>query len=147
MPIWLFVESGHAGNKAHAPPVIDLNYIPHRQEAIHSRLENWARWVKPRRNAWAMQPMFRMYQSKARHWDITPHIHIEVNALDGQEIEQAVCALPEKHRDAMRWFYVFNFIPPGKIQRELGVNATGLLELLIDSRDMLKNRSKINLDH
>lgn len=124
----------------------DLNHIPQRQEAINTRLENWARWVRDKPSGWSMQPMFRMYQSKARHWDITPHIHVEVNSLDGLKLERIVSALPDKHRDAIRWAYVFGFIHPGKIQRSLGVNATGLAELLIDGRDMLRNR-EIRLDH
>lgn len=120
--------------------MIDLNHIPARQDAIHAKLENWARWVRPKPSPWNMQPMFRMYQSKARHWEVEPHIRIEINTLEACEVERAVSILPDKHRTAVRWFYVCPWVPVGAVRQELGLTRDALGQMVDDARDMLKNR-------
>ncbi|MBK5203911.1 MAG: hypothetical protein JJD98_00430 [Polaromonas sp.] len=120
--------------------MIDLNHIPERHEAINLRLEEWARWVKVRPQAWAMQPMFRFARSNSRQWETDPHIHIEINTLAAHEIEKAVSSLPPKHRTALRWSYVFSFVPVGKMQRELGLTREAIRQMLDDARDMLRNQ-------
>jgi len=120
--------------------MIDLNHIPARHEAINLRLEEWARWVRVRPQAWVMQPMFRYAKSNTRQWETDPHIHVEINTLDAHEVEKTVAGLPDKHRTALRWCYVFAFIPVGKVQRELGLTRAALGQLLNDARDMMRNR-------
>lgn len=122
--------------------MIDINHIHARHDAIHPRLENWARWARVSPKRWASQPMFRLYQSKARHWEIDPTIRIEINTLDASEIERAVYHLPEKHRYLIRWFYVFSHIPINKVLRETGLTRDAAAKALDDSRDMLRNRLK-----
>jgi DNA-directed RNA polymerase specialized sigma24 family protein len=84
--------------------------------------------------------MFRGYQSKARHWEIDPPIRIEINTLAAHEIEKIVSALPDKHRSALRWCYVFDMVPVIKVRQHLGVTNDALLDLVDSARDMVKNR-------
>ena len=83
--------------------------------------------------------MFRQYRSHAWQWH-RPEIVIKVNPLAAHEIERAVSMLPENHRTAIRWAYVFSRVHPGAVQRALGVTKDALMQLIDDSRDMLKNR-------
>lgn len=119
--------------------MIDFAHVPTRQDAIHLRLEQWARWVRVTPKGWATHPMWRNAKTP-RQWDIDPHIHQTMNTLEAHEIERAVSLLPSKHRSAVRWFYVFPFIHQGKIQRELAVTNAALAQLVVDGRDMLTNR-------
>lgn len=118
--------------------IVDYNRVPDHQKAIHERLENWARWVRPRAHGWQTAPMFRMYQSKARQWE-APVIQNPVNTLDAMKLEKAVAALPEKHRDAIRWGYVDRSNPIG-MAKKLAVSKQGLADLVDSGRTMLKNR-------
>jgi len=126
--------------------MIDFNHVPARHEAINERLEEWARWVQDRPQVWKSQPMFRHYRSHAWQWH-RPEIVIKVNPLQAHEIERAVSVLPEKHRTAIRWVYVFSRVHPNAVQRGLGVTQDALIQLINDSRDMLKNRLNKTLAH
>ena len=118
--------------------IVDYNRVPDHHRAIHERLENWATWVRPRAHGWQTAPMFRMYQSKARQWE-APVIQNTVNTLDAMKLEKAVAALPDKHRDAIRWSYVKRSNPIGMAQK-LAVSKQGLADLVDAGRTMLKNR-------
>ena len=124
--------------------MIDLFHISPRHEAIDARLCEWSRWVRVKPQAWATQPMFRYSKSNARQWEVDPVIHIAINTLDAHEVEKAVAGLPEKHRSALRWAYVFNHIPDARIRAALGVTMDGLTKLIDDSRDMVKNVMRVN---
>jgi len=119
--------------------MIDLYHIAERHEEAHRRLEEWAKWVRPRRMI-AVHPMFRMYQSKARQWETDPHIKVEIDSIAAHRIEKIVSSLPDKHRTAIRWAYVFPFIHAGKVRRELGLTEQALAAMLDAARDMVKNR-------
>lgn len=125
----------------------DFTHIHTRHDSIHARLEAWGRWVRVTPKEWGTQPMFRGYQSKARHWEISPAIHVPINTLETLAVERAVALLPEQHRDALRWFYVFGWIHPGVVMRRMNVNGSQLLDLLHEGRDMLGNRMKKDLHH
>jgi DNA-directed RNA polymerase specialized sigma24 family protein len=122
----------------------DFSHIPARHEAIDQRLTEWARWVRVKPQQWACQPMFRQYRAP-RQYEHQATVHIQINTIEAHEIEKAVGNLPMKHRDAIRWFYVFNKNPLG-MARSLAVSTDGLLDLVTDGRDMLKNRlSKVEI--
>ena len=121
--------------------MIDFSRIPTRQDQINLRLEQWARWVRVSPKAWGSQPMWRNARTP-RQWDVNPHIHQEMNTLECHEIERAVSFLPEKHRTAIRWAYVFPYMHIGPVRRELGVTMDALAALIVDARDMLRNRLK-----
>jgi hypothetical protein len=116
----------------------DLHCVRHEHLAIHERLANWARYVRDSRPGQAVAPMFRGYRS-SEVW-ISDAPRVPIDTLDGHQMEKAVSKLPEKHRDAIRWSYVYVWIHPGKIQRGLGVTRLGLVGLIHDGRSMLKNR-------
>lgn len=117
----------------------DFAFVHARHDTINRRLEHWAIWVRVRPQAWKAQPMFRQYRSHAWQWHV-PEIKIDINTLEAHEIEKAVSFLPDKHRTALRWCYVFCQIPAGLMQRNLAVSQEGLAKLVTDGRDMLKNR-------
>ena len=117
---------------------VDYNHVKPEHEAVHERLENWARWVRVRPHGWQTAPMFRMYQSRARQWE-APVIQNPVDTLDAVLIEKAVSALPDKHRDAIRWWYVHAGNPVA-MARRLGVSKQGLADLVCVGRTMLQNK-------
>lgn len=114
----------------------DFFLIPEGQEAIHGRLENWARYVCSNGAAW-MAPMWKQGRANGRQWQM-PVIQSPVNTLDGHVLEQAVRGLPVKHRYAIRWAYVFKTTPL-RARKEIAVTEDTLLRLVIDGRSMLKN--------
>lgn len=120
----------------------DLARIPTRHESINQRLEEWASWVRVHPQAWATQPMFRYAKSNSRQWEVDPVIHVTINTLEAHETEKAVARLPDKHRTAIRWAYVFSWIKIHVVRRELGVTSDGISQLIDDSRDMLINKLK-----
>lgn len=119
--------------------IVDYNHVQDRHQVIHERLENWRRWVIVRPHGWQVAPMFRMYQSKSRQWEASPRIGTPVDAIDAALMEQAVYALPEKHREAVRWWYVYRRDPVA-MARSLGVSKQGLADLVDAGRTMLNNR-------
>lgn len=116
---------------------VDFHHVEEHQHAIDKRLHNWSRWVKPHRPSW-VSPMFRMYRSHAWQWHAPEHRET-CDVLDAQAIEKLVCKLPEKHRQAVRWHYVFP-CEPFRMARELGVTEQALFQLVRDGRQMLMNR-------
>lgn len=118
---------------------IDFFLVADHHIAIHERLESWARWVRVRPVGWQVAPMFRQYRSKAWQWHV-PEMKAPVNIPEALEVEKAVSLLPEKHREAIRWFYVFGGDPAG-MARRLGATKQGLCDLVSAGRTMLKNRS------
>jgi DNA-directed RNA polymerase specialized sigma24 family protein len=107
---------------------------------IHDRLNNWERYVRAGgRTCWT-SPMFRGYRPERDNGhDLEPRI--PVDELDGHAMEKAVYKLPEKNREAIRWCYVYRYIPDKKVREGLGVTRVGLVTLIHDGRAMLRNRS------
>ena len=120
---------------------VDFCYVPQHQEAMHARLGNWARWVRVRPHGLATHPMFRNAKTP-RSFDIDPHISTALDTLDALLIERTVSKLPEKHRDALRWFYVLRADPAGT-ERRLEVSRAGLMELVCDGWAMVANRATV----
>ena len=117
-----------------------LSHIAHRHEAVDARLTEWSRWVRVRPPGYPVHPMFKGYQSKARHWDIEPHIHIAINTIAALEVERTVSQLPERHRTALRWAYVWPGLHINVVRRALGVTQEALGALLTDGMDVVANR-------
>jgi DNA-directed RNA polymerase specialized sigma24 family protein len=119
---------------------IDLHAVRHEHLAIHERALNWARYVRDgNRSGHGTAPMFRHYRS-SEVWG-TDTLRTPIDTLDGHRMEKAVAQLPERHRYAIRWHYVFQFVPPQKVCRALAVTRLGLADLVHDGRSILKNRS------
>lgn len=118
---------------------IDFHLIADEHLGIHADLENWSRWVRVRPHGWQVSPMFRQYRSHAWQWhERTPKA--DINLPLAVEMEKLVSGLPEKHRAAIRWSYVFGG-HPARMARELAVSKQGLADLVSAGRTMLKNRS------
>lgn len=117
---------------------IDFFLVPDGQLAIHEELENWARWVRVRPHGWQVSPMFRLYRSKAWQWE-RPEPRIVADIPKAVEMEKAVSLLPSKHRQAVRWAYVFCG-GPVRMARTLAVSKQGLADLIREGRAMLANR-------
>lgn len=115
---------------------VDFHHVEEHQRAIDARLLNWAAWVRPRAQSWC-SPMFRQAQSNSRQWH-APEPKAALDLIGAQAMEKAVSKLPEKHRDAIRWHYVYNSAPH-KMCRHLGVSLDGLAQLVRDARQMLMN--------
>ena len=118
--------------------VVDYNRIAAHHQAIHARLVNWERWVRVRPHGWVTHPMFRNFRA-SKQWEASPHISTPVDTLDAALMEKAVYALPEKHREALRWWYVYRRDPVA-MARNLGVSKQGLADLVEAGRTMLNNR-------
>lgn len=118
---------------------VDFFYVEPRHQAIHIELENWARYVGVKRQGW-VHPMWKGANSNGRQWYV-PEARDEIRPLDGMEMEKAVRALPEKHREAIRWAYVYKWTPAIEARR-LGVTYERLANLIRSGRVMLINRQK-----
>lgn len=117
--------------------IIDFHEVPERQQGMHERLENWARTLNspPGNHA---GPVFRLYQSTEK---FTRHENVRVpaNAQDARKIAAGVALLPERHRKATQWHYVMRTsVMAGR--RYLACTGAELAALVVDSRDMLRNR-------
>ena len=117
---------------------VDYCHVKPEHEAIHQRLENWARWLRPRLSGWHTHPMWRNSRT-SRQWEVSPAVPVTVNTLDAADMEKAVSALPVKHRDAIRWSYV-HCGNPLAMARTLAVSKQGLADLVDAGRTMLQNR-------
>jgi DNA-directed RNA polymerase specialized sigma24 family protein len=121
---------------------LDFHSVHPLHLVIHDRLNNWRRYVRMGGMTLGVSPMFRGYRPERDNGhDLEPHIPID--ELDGHVMEKAVYRLPEKNRDAIRWAYVYSYVPDPKIRKHLGVTRAGLVTLIHDARSMLKNRSGI----
>lgn len=116
---------------------IDYFRVNPEHEAIAKRLMNWADWVQVRTPSWTA-PIWKLGKSNGRQWH-TPELRQECDVLDAAVIEKAVYALPEKHRAAMRWCYVYKY-GEQRFRREQGLTREGVDALLHSSRQMLINR-------
>lgn len=81
-------------------------------------------------------PMFRMYRAG---YAIAPEPAQRCDELQALATQRAFSALPESHRHAIGWFYCFAHVNPGRVQRELGLTKIGLVQIVIDARQMLCN--------
>lgn len=116
---------------------VDFHHVPPEQQAIDAKLRNWSAWVKPRQVS-QMASIWKLGKSNARQWH-APEIRETCDIIQAQAMEKAVYHLPEKHRDAIRWHYVYP-VTPLKMCRHLGVSMEGLADLVSKGRLMLMNR-------
>lgn len=125
-------------------PIDDLHRVKFIHEGVHDRLLNWARWCISGQRGASSSPMFRHYKAPRYRNSVDDDIRIPIDTLQASETEKIVGSLPEKHRDAIRWFYVTSRIGIGiwQAQRELAVQRDTLVKLIHDGRSMVKNRSQ-----
>lgn len=116
---------------------VDYQHIAPEHQAIHARLQNWRRWLGVGGMAWTAHPMWRHLKEKEERE--SGRVTVSVDAIDGHQVEKAVYALPEKHRFAIRWWYVFSG-NPSAAARHAAVTKERLAELVKEGRTMLCNR-------
>lgn len=115
--------------------LVDYAHVPTHQGDIHERLINWARWCRPNHTN-AVLPMFRHYR---------PYLYPErecstpIDSKDAVEVQKCMAHIPEKQRYAIGWCYVIRS-NPARAARDLGVSTQGLMDLINQGRDMVKNR-------
>ena len=117
--------------------IVDFHHVADEQLEIHARLKNWESWVKPRSLPW-VSPMFRQARSNSRQWH-QPEIRATCDILGAMRMERAIYHLPEMHRTAIRWYYVYP-VSPIRVCKTLGVSMESLALLVRDGRRMLMNR-------
>lgn len=132
---WALAQEQNMGN-FDKHPMRDIFYIPPSQQAIHSRLDNWSRWVKPGKGS-AVCPMFRLARSNSRQWH-QPELRPTCDTKDAQHIERTIRKLPETHALIIRWWYVWQY-PELKIRRQFGLTRESLLNSIIIARDMVNS--------
>lgn len=115
---------------------IDLHAIKAEHLAIHERLENWSRWQRSGGGGSSALPMFRHYRDGYyEHGENS----IPVDERDAVKVQVAFSQLPIKHRHATGWAYAKPWIPIHRVCQALAVSRRSLVDLLHDSRTMLKN--------
>jgi DNA-directed RNA polymerase specialized sigma24 family protein len=80
--------------------------------------------------------MFRLYRSD--NWE-RPTDRAVVDHADARKIATGVAMLPQPHREALQWNYIYGGSPT-KARKRLGVTSDGLMLLIRDGRQMLINR-------
>lgn len=116
---------------------IDFHAVLPQHEAVHSDLTMWARWASPRGGRGAMHPMFKGY---------VPYLYPEVrgggepiDSLRAIAVQKNFAVMPERHRWAIHWVYLYPFIGARRVRGFLGVTEYGLMALIHDGRSMIKN--------
>jgi DNA-directed RNA polymerase specialized sigma24 family protein len=114
---------------------VDFFQVPTHQQGMHKRLENWAR-AQFSGGGSSASPMFRLYRTPD-HWQRQPGIPVDHH--DAAKIAKGVADLPEKHRHALQWNYVYGGSPM-KARKEIGCTMEGLMSYINDGRQILMNR-------
>ncbi len=115
----------------------DFNYVPEDQKAIDARLDNWSRYVAVKSPSW-ISPIWKLGKSNGRQWH-EPEFRPACDVLDGMVMETAVYKLPELHRAAIRWAYVYKH-HPARFCQQHGISKVSLGQVIADGRRMLINR-------
>lgn len=120
----------------------DAYTVPPEHEAVHARLENWGRWVRRSGGASpACSPMFRLYRPSNAREMAPPAPSFPPDPVDALLVERAVRGLPERPREALRWFYCFTGTSPSNCARYLGLRPQALPALVAEGRAMLRART------
>lgn len=115
---------------------VDFHAVPEAQWPVHARLLNWARWCRGSGHR-TVHPMFRGYRSSDQY---SGHVVSDpVDTADAVRVQKVFVGLPELHRHALQWHYVYP-IAPRRMAQALGLTPEGLAQTVIDARNMMLNR-------
>jgi hypothetical protein len=112
--------------------------IEPRYQAIHERLENWARTLCSPPTV-DCAPMFRLFRADNYEREYGAATRLAVDTHDAHKIDKAVQMLPTDHRIAVQWFYV-RPVSPKRTCQAIGCTMQGLDDLVRAARSMLVNR-------
>lgn len=124
---------------------VDYDHIPEGQESMHERLVNWARWIKAGSRDWAIHPMWKPCIAKELEDLRAKQEQVPLQPVKIDEavaMERAVAQLPDKHRKAVRWCYVFKHNPLAAC-KAIAVSKDELARLVKDGRQMIINRERL----
>lgn len=139
---------------------VDFFMVRDEHRGVDQRLQAWARWVRVRPHGWQVQPMFRQYRPEA--WEARENRRTPtaaVNTLEAVDMEKALSNLPDKHKDALRWVYLWSTVTASEarmngwpytvsdIRRHLGATKQDLGELIARGRTMLVNSGVLAKRH
>jgi hypothetical protein len=120
----------------------DETTVPAHQRNMHSRLIDWASWCRSRTGQ-NVASGFGLHQS-SNTFEQREYGAATIAPLDkiaSAQLAKEVAALPEKERQAIHWYYVYQRSPkPIDKARMLAVSLAGLRELLDRGRQILINR-------
>lgn len=124
---------------------VNYDHIPDGQGEMHERLVNWARWIRSGSRDWACHPMWKpciakeLEELRAKQ-EQAPLEPIKID--EAVAVERAVAQLPDKHRKAIRWCYVFKHNPLAAC-KTIAVSKEELARLVNDGRQILMNRERL----
>jgi len=114
----------------------DFHAVREGHIAIHDRLVNWSLWARDGRGGSSTLAMFKFYRDGYHEIQAAPAV---IDEIDATAIQKSFTTLPEKHRHALGWVYCKPWIPVHIVRRVLGLRTDALVELVNDSRTMMKN--------
>ena len=119
---------------------IDFHLVPERQAAIHERLRvNWRAYCHGGTKV-EVSAMFRDYRAPKDAVYNPPEAKSQADTIDGGKLHRAIVdGLPPKHCMALQWYYIQEG-SPFQARKRIGVTLDELGRLVIDGRDMLRNR-------
>lgn len=120
---------------------VDFHHVPERQREIDAKLVNWARWCRTGGGGSQVLPMFRGYRDN--YFELPGAAMEPINVPQAVEVQKVMARVPEKNRIAVQWCYIIKSNPV-RIARGLAVSREGLLLLITDGRDMVKNRLTVD---
>lgn len=114
-----------------------LERIPPELEAIHARLENWARWSRDRRPQGHCRSIEYRYKSTDVWQDSEPRTVFDT--LAALEVHKVVAAMPVLHRHLLHYWYIKS-MPVKVIRMRLGLTRQAVVHELNKARRMASNR-------
>jgi len=115
----------------------DVFHVDPRHDAVHAALLNWAAWAQARpARMYTRSPLWKLARVGFRQ--ASAPVRNVTDDLAAARIEKIVAGLPALHRDALRWWYVWQF-PVNEFIRRYGLTRVKLLQVCSAARDMVAN--------
>ena len=108
---------------------------------VHEALLNWAEWCRVRRRPWRCLSVEGRYRPAAGNVYEPQSTRPPPKASDplaAEEVNGALLAVPEQHRQALHWRYHLR-APDRVIARALAIRPGGYGRFMRDARLMLRN--------
>ena len=128
-----------------------MDRVSEKHRQIHEDLESWGRWSRERRTRMACGSAEGRYlprRPQGEVWEYEPPRASlpQVPNLYNLAVDRAVLRLPERHRKAVKMFYVERR-DPRALCRALALRWAAFPELMATCRDMVLNlmRKKLKL--
>jgi len=121
---------------------VDVFRVDARHGAVHEALLNWAAWARAKRSPmYSRSPLWKLARIGYRQ-SHAPLVREVIDDAAAVRVEKVIAALPPLHRDAMRWWYVWQWPSTRVFARMHGLTIAALLQVCDDARDMVANQIK-----